>query len=61
MWIPKSLILLMFFPKFKNDRIKVWRTGIRVVISIISNINVTIFKKKVADVNVKGSGPNIEP
>ena len=61
MWIPKSLILLMFFPKFKNDRIKIWRTGIRVVISIISNINVTIFKKKVADVNVKGSGPNIEP
>ena len=42
------------FLKFKNDRIKVWWTGIRyIVISIISNINVTIFKQEVTDVNVK--------
>ena len=42
------------FLKFKNDRIKVSLTGIRcIVISIISNINVTIFFKKVTDVNIK--------
>ena len=36
------------FRKFKSDKNKVWWTGIRcIVISIISIINVTIFKKEV--------------
>ena len=50
--IPKSLTLnpnsFAVFWKFKSDKNKVWWTGIRcIVISIISIINVTIFKKEV--------------
>ena len=42
------------FLKFKNERIKVWWTDIRcIVMSIISNINATIFWKEVTDVDIK--------
>ena len=45
---------LDLFLKFKNDRIEVWWRSIQcIIISIISNIYVIIFKKEVANINVK--------